>query len=965
MRRRNLIGLCVIVFLRSVAAQTTSASADAPNEFSRWTENYLSGKADFAQGVTLARERRAIMRELIRSNPADAIRFAVPAWRRDRLPAEIVAELETPIAAMGDFTINGAVRAQGGPPVQPITREAMIGNKRYRAYTYGRWNDATTRQNIFLQGVALENDLALDEASAPSPNESLTTTGNQNVLIIRVDFSDLPGDPQCTCGTTYTAGFVQNLADTQIAPFYQQSSYGATSLTNTATTQVYRLPQTAAFYATNGASDQLHTDAETAAAADYTLANFQKIIVLFSSLGSIPNSQITYGGQANIGGPDVWVNGEFDFRIVAHELGHTFGLFHANVWQVNDGSPISPGGTSVEYADPYDTMGENLANDLRVDFNAWFKNRLGWISSAGIQDVTTSGTYRVYNFDDVNATGILGLRIRKDASTNYWVTCRRKFTDNPSMQHGAYVFWGYNISHQSNLLDMTTPGVNLQDAALALGAQFSDASALVTIKPIAEGGTAPHYYIDVAITVVPSPANDNFANAQLISGSQGSVQGTNVHATTEPGEPFHTGNIGGASVWYVYTPATSGPMTFDTFGSDFNTLLGVYAGNLVSELQVIASNDDATANTKQSRVTFNAVAGATYHIAVDGFNAASGNVVLNFTADTGVYSVSTSSVPSSAGLTSGGGTFGGGSLVTVIATANSGYGFVNWTENGTIASTSASYIFTLAANRVLVANFAPASQPLNLSTRAAVGTLDNVVIGGFIITGSDAKKVILRALGPSLGNVGLQGVLSDPNLELRDANNNLLASNDNWRDSQQAEIEAAGLAPADDRESAIVATLAPGAYTSIMRGVGGTTGIGLVEIYDGATNTQAKLANLSSRGKVQTGDSVMIGGFIVGPGDRGACRVIVRALGPSLNQYVAGTLPDTTLDLFDGNGNLLSSNDDWRSTQQQEILATGIPPGDDRESAIVTTLSPGAYTAILRGKNDSSGVALVEVYLLN
>ena len=189
------------------------------------------------------------------------------------------------------------------------------------------------------------------------------------------------------------------------------------------------MPQTAAFYATTGANDQLHTDAETNAAADYALANFQKIIVLFSSLGSIPNSQILYGGQANIGGPDVWVNGEFDFRIVAHELGHTFGLFHANVWKVTDANPISPTGQSLEYADPYDTMGENAANDHRVDFNAWFKSRLGWILPANIQQVTSSGTYRVYNFDDANATGVLGLTIRKDSSTNYWVTCRRKFTD--------------------------------------------------------------------------------------------------------------------------------------------------------------------------------------------------------------------------------------------------------------------------------------------------------------------------------------------------------------------------------------------------------------------------------------------------------------------------------------------------------------------------------------------------------
>ena len=169
----------------------------------------------------------------------------------------------------------------------------------------------------------------------------------------------------------------------------------------------------------------------------------------------------------------------------------------------------------------------------------------------------------------------------------------------------------------------------------------------------------------------------------------------------------------------------------------------------------------------------------------------------------------------------------------------------------------------------------------------------------------------------------------------------------------------------DDRESAMVTTLSPSAYTAIVRGANRTTGIGLVEIYDGSSGTESRLANISSRGRVQTGDNVMIGGFIVGPSDVGACRVVVRAIGPSLNQAnVPGALQDTTLDLVNANGDLLASNDDWRSTQEQELIATTLQPSDDRESAILISLNPGAYTAILRGKNSSSGIALIEAYLL-
>jgi hypothetical protein len=252
-------------------------------------------------------------------------------------------------------------------------------------------------------------------------------------------------------------------------------------------------------------------------------------------------------------------------------------------------------------------------------------------------------------------------------------------------------------------------------------------------------------------------------------------------------------------------------------------------------------------------------------------------------------------------------------------------------------------------------------QLLNISTRMQVLTGDNVLIGGFILTGSDAKKVIVRGIGPSLTSFGVPGALQDPFLELHDINGAIIATNDNWRDTQESEIEATGLAPTDNRESAIVMTLASDSnYTAILRGTNDTTGVGLVEVYDLDQTANSKLANISTRGFVDTGDNVMIGGFISG---NGVAKVIVRAIGPSLTSFgVPGALQDPTLELHDGTGAIIATNDNWRDTQESEIEATGLAPTDDRESAIVATITPGNYTAIVRGNNDTTGVALVEVY---
>ena len=268
----------------------------------------------------------------------------------------------------------------------------------------------------------------------------------------------------------------------------------------------------------------------------------------------------------------------------------------------------------------------------------------------------------------------------------------------------------------------------------------------------------------------------------------------------------------------------------------------------------------------------------------------------------------------------------------------------------------------------------PTSYLGNISTRSFVQTGNDVMIGGFIVHGNQAKSVILRAIGPELSQFGVPNPLADPTLELHNGNGALIASNDNWQDSNQVqEIQNSGHAPEDPSESAIIANLPPDNYTAIVRGVNRTTGVALVEVYDLSPSLHSILSNISTRSLVETGDDVMIGGFIV-QGTQPK-NVIIRAIGPELSQYgVPDFLADPTLELHNGTGALIASNNNWQHTiiggiitsdQVQDIQDSGHAPRDASESAIIANLPPGNYTAIVRGVNNTTGVALVEVYDLD
>ncbi|MDQ3199323.1 MAG: alpha/beta hydrolase [Verrucomicrobiota bacterium] len=296
----------------------------------------------------------------------------------------------------------------------------------------------------------------------------------------------------------------------------------------------------------------------------------------------------------------------------------------------------------------------------------------------------------------------------------------------------------------------------------------------------------------------------------------------------------------------------------------------------------------------------------------------------------------------------------------VASYAGSNHSFANWpsAKQQALAFFAAGFAGTTLPPPVPFPSSGDLSKKLlNVSTRSNVGTGDNVMVGGFIVTGEGDKRVVLRALGPSLGQVGINGLLADPVLALYNSAGMLMASND---DRLALPGEPNPLLPANPAESLLTAILPEGSYTAVLQGVNGTSGVGLFELYDLEPGS-SRVANISTRGQLAASGDVLIGGFIIGGSD--PTKVIARALGPSLGSFgVSSPLPNPVLEMHDSNGTLLYFNDDWRSTQQQEIINSTIPPISDKEAAIVATLPPGNYTAVVRDGTGATGVSLVEVY---
>jgi hypothetical protein len=284
----------------------------------------------------------------------------------------------------------------------------------------------------------------------------------------------------------------------------------------------------------------------------------------------------------------------------------------------------------------------------------------------------------------------------------------------------------------------------------------------------------------------------------------------------------------------------------------------------------------------------------------------------------------------------------------------------------TLGVTPGTYVWMwgAGANQNFTLQIPPATSITNISTRVSVQTGQGVAIAGFIVAGTAPQQVMVRGLGPTLAQppFSVSGTLADPWVTLLDSNGNVVQTNNDWKNTQQAAIQASGLAPSFDVESAILITLDPGKYTAILNGNNGNTGVGLVEVYNTSTGASGELRNVSTRGFVGTGNDVLIAGFIANGGD-GSTQVLLRGLGPSVAQFgVSGTLADPVVTLVDSNGNVVQTNNDWKNTQQAAIQVTGFAPPNDLEAAILAPVAAGNYTAILSGNGGGTGIGLLEVY---
>ena len=428
-----------------------------------------------------------------------------------------------------------------------------------------------------------------------------------------------------------------------------------------------------------------------------------------------------------------------------------------------------------------------------------------------------------------------------------------------------------------------------------------------------------------------------------------------------------TANAGVGQPFIYQITATNGPTSFDAIGLPagltVDTATGLISGTPTAPgsalVNLSATNSGGTGKAVLTLTVLSNLPPPVINSGLSAMATEGQSFTYQITATNSPTSFDATGLPAgltvdtATGVISGTPSVTGTSLVNLSATNSGGTGTA---------------VLTLDVNALPTPT--PAAKALNISTRVDVGTGDDVAIGGFIITGTESKKVIIRAIGPSLANAvpPVAGALADPILELHEPPDDTVVTNDNWKDTQESEIIATLVPPTDDLESAIVATLDPGAYTAIVRGVGGGTGVGLVEVYDlDDPAATSELANISTRGAVGTDANVLIGGVIIGPVGGPDASVVVRAIGPSLSNVVppvANALGDPVLQLFNVNGDVIATNDNWQDDpiMAAKITAANIAPTNDNESAIFATLIAGNYTAIVSGAGGSTGVALVEIY---
>lgn len=555
-------------------------------------------------------------------------------------------------------------------------------------------------------------------------------------------------------------------------------------------------------------------------------------------------------------------------------------------------------------------------------------------SVGGIPDDGTSPFLATGNTSGANSWGGGEAIVRfqpgplfSNAANDYWAPSNWQALDNGDTDLGG-----------SGPLLVDVPGATPSSLVVALGkdgnAYLLDRSSLGGITaPLAQAQVSANAIIQAAATyntsqgtyVAFAAGGNKLATFQIQPANPPTIKATWSLSVSGHGSPFVT-TTDGTSNTVVWVVGAEGDQRLHGYDGDTGKV--VYAGGSTNELM-----------SGTHRFDSGIVAAGRIYVAAD-------NKVYSFV------------LPGASTIPSG--------CPSATPTPTPGSSVAPTPSPTATAISTATPLGTATPGSTATATPGPSALPaqlLNISTRAQVLTDDKVLIGGFIIVGTDPKKVLVRGLGDSLP---VNGTLADPTLELHDASHTL-AANDNWKDTQQADIEATTIPPTNDLESAIVASLSgnTSAYTAILAGKNSSNGVAQVEVYDLDDTGNAQLANISTRGFVGSGDNVMIGGLILGPQGNGATRILARALGASLTGAgVSGALSDPTLELHDSSGAVVAGNNNWKDTQQADIAATGIAPSNDQESAILQTLPPGNYTAIMRGNNDTTGIGLIELYNL-
>ncbi len=846
------------------------------------------------------------------------------------------------------------------------------------------------------------------------------TLGTKEVLVIRVDFSDFPGEPMSVAAA-------QNVMNNGVRPLFEDMSYGKTSINGTISEAVYRMPQTGSSYALADNENQMHTDARNAAAANYTLAQFDRIIVLFPNLGTsrVPGSLITFGGEALVNAANVWINGSASFTTatVSHELGHTYGLMHSNLWRINDGNPVSPNGNTLEYGDPFDTMGSSgttgVTRDARHHFNQWHKNRLGWLPDAAVTTVKTSGTYRIYRFDsrDAALTQPLALRIFRDGVRWYWVGLRQNFATGTPTANGAHVIWGYNNRQQSELLDLTTPGVNANDATLAIGATFSDPVSGVVIKAVARGGTEPAQFLDVEVTLPSTPPDVVVAwgreGATFFNGNTGAPSSP----VPETHVPLGLTGVRAIAAGGQHAIALKADGSVVAWGNSTNSQTSVPAG--LTDVVAVAAGGEVSGVVRRDgsvRLWGSNASGQTT------VPAELSNVAQLAIGTTHVLALKTDGTVTAWGSNTSAQTTIPAGLADVVAIAAGSGGSVAVRRDGTVVAWGAALFRAVPAGLANVVAISACGAGENGGTHVLALRRDRTVAAwgnnanGQSTVPAGLNGVVAVSAGgfhslamKSDGTVVAWGssVSSQTNVPVALPRGFALASSTrgcfalagtsvgiNFRPQDQTiavggsvilRVDATGLGALGyqwrkDGVGVAGATSSTLALTGVTAAQSGLYDVVVTDSVGGVVSPSARLtvnavvtqevsriANLSIRTRAGTGAQTLIVGFVVGGASTsGPKPLLVRGVGPTLGIFgVTGVLADPKLEVYSATAVKLFENDNWNPADAATFASVGAfaLTANSSDAALYNGgLASAGYSAQLSGVGGATGVVLAELY---